>query len=155
MTARLHQTMQRLSLRRWTTPAAEILVVRVAVRCLTICGVPLSWSCRWCRRHLLIRVVEETSVCASACAPISRCRARPLSTVDATQHRISRTTCCRADPAVDEVMETASLLAEQFLPEATAPLLDSIGDVLDDQALMLALETLGEALGLEIETGSP
>ncbi len=50
-------------------------------------------------------------------------------------------------------METASLLAEQFLPEATAPLLDSIGDVLDVQALMTALELLGEALGLEIETG--
>ena len=46
-------------------------------------------------------------------------------------------------------METASLLAEQFLPEATAPLLDSIGDVLDVQALMTALELLGEALGLE------
>jgi len=60
--------------------------------------------------------------------------------------------CC-ADPAVDEAMETASLLAEQFLPEATAPLLDSIGDVLDVQALMTALELLGEALGLEIETG--
>ena len=50
-------------------------------------------------------------------------------------------------------METASLLAEQFLPEATAPLLETLGDVLDVDSLMAGLETLGSALGLEIETG--
>lgn len=46
-------------------------------------------------------------------------------------------------------METASLLVEQFMPEAVVPLRPMLGDgVLDMDALMAGLEGLGESLGL-------
>lgn len=46
-------------------------------------------------------------------------------------------------------MEAASLLIEQFLPEALVPLRPMLGDtVLDIDALMASLESLGVDLGL-------
>ena len=56
---------------------------------------------------------------------------------------------CGADLVVDEVMETASVLVEQCLPEAVAPLRPALGEaVLDMKALLAALEGLAVALGL-------
>ena len=46
-------------------------------------------------------------------------------------------------------METASLLVEQFMPEAVMPLQAILGDVvLDIDTLMAGLEVLGDSLGL-------
>ena len=57
----------------------------------------------------------------------------------------------RVDPAVDDAVETASLLVEQFLPEAMQPLQEFLGDaVLDVATLEVALESLGQALGLVV-----
>ena len=54
-----------------------------------------------------------------------------------------------ADAVVDGAMEAASLLIEQLLPEALVPLRPVLGDsVLDIDALMASLESLGVDLGL-------
>ncbi len=56
-----------------------------------------------------------------------------------------------ADPAVDEAMETASLLHEQFLPEAVAPLAEQSGDICSFEDMLPSVESLAEALGCALE----
>lgn len=57
----------------------------------------------------------------------------------------------RLDPAVDEAMETASLLHEQFLPEAVSAIAEEQGEVFDFDGTLPAIETLAEALGCALE----
>ena len=56
-----------------------------------------------------------------------------------------------ADPAVDDAMETVSLLHEQFLPEAVAPLAAQAGEICGFEDMLPAVEALAEALGCALE----
>lgn len=55
------------------------------------------------------------------------------------------------DPAVDEAMETASLLHEQFLPEAVGPVAEQLGEICGFDDMLPVVETLAEALGCALE----
>lgn len=48
-------------------------------------------------------------------------------------------------------METASLLHEQFLPEAVSAIAEEQGEVFDFDGTLPAIETLAEALGCALE----
>ena len=59
--------------------------------------------------------------------------------------------CMLTDPAVDEAMETASLLHEQFLPEAVGPVAEQLGEICGFDDMLPVVETLAEALGCALE----